>query len=262
MTSEEIRQFLGLLLISGYHSLPGGNDYWSTAEDLTSPVFAKTMTRDKFRGIKRYLHLADNQKLSNSKVATIAPFYKSLARQFQQFVVYHTHLNIDEEMVPYHGHYSAKMFIRNKPVIFGFKLWMLCSHDGYPYNLQIYCGKDNDDKSNHVVYFDNFFTSHQLLTDLALKGMRAIGTIRENRTSHCPRTSTANMKTQERGSYDYRLDGQVACVRWNDNAVVTLASNHTAVKPMQTARRRVKAVKAKEVSQPHIVHKYNKGMGC
>ena len=279
VTLEEMRQFLGLLLISGYHSLPGENDYWSTAEDFTSPVFAQTMARDKFRGIKRYLHLADNQKLSSSKVAKVAPFYLSLVRQFQQFGVYHTHLSIDEEMVPYHGHHSAKMFIRNKPIRFGFKLWMLCSHDGYPYNLQIYCGKDGDDKSplgtrvvmqlldcvsepsNHVVYFDNFFTSYQLLTDLALKGVRAIGTVRENRTNHCPLISTANMKKQERGSYDYRSDGQVTCVRWNDNSVVTLASNHTAVKPLQTARRRVKAMKAKEVPQPHVVHKYNKGMG-
>jgi len=52
------------------------------------------------------------------------------------------------------------------------------------------------------------------------------------------------MKKKERGSYDYRSDGQVACVRWNDNSVVTLASNHVVVKPLRTARRRVKAVKA------------------
>jgi len=42
---------------------------------------------------------------------------------------------------------------------------------------------------------------------------------------------------------------------------VTLASNHTAVEPLQTARRRVKSMKAKEVPQPNVVHKYNKGMG-
>jgi len=41
VTSEEIRQFL--LLISGHHTLPRENYYWSTAEDLTSLVFAQTM---------------------------------------------------------------------------------------------------------------------------------------------------------------------------------------------------------------------------
>jgi len=54
-------------------------------------------------------------------------------------------------------------------------------------------------------------------------------------------------------SYDYRSDGQVACVRWNDNSVVTLASNHVGVKPVKSARRRVKAVKAQEVPRPYVV---------
>jgi len=65
------------------------------------------------------------------------------------------------------------------------------------------------------------------------------------------------MKKQEHGA----SDGQVACVRWNDNSVVTLASNHNAVNPLQSARRRVKSEKAKKVPQPHVVLKYNKGMG-
>ena len=280
MTADDMRQFLGLLLVSGYHSLPGENDYWSTAEDLAAPVFVHTMARDKFRSIKRYLHVADNHHLTGSKVAKVAPLYESLTTQFQQFGIFHEHLSIDEEMVPYHGHHSAKMFIRNKPIRFGFKLWMLCSSDGYPYNMQIYCGKQGEDDTtplgtrvvnhllacisdpaSHVVYFDNFFTSYQLVKDLATRNIRAIGTIRDNRTSHCPLTSTAVMKKHDRGSYDYRSDGQVACVRWNDNSVVTLASNHVVVKPLKSAKRRVKAVKAKEVSQPYVVHKYNKGMG-
>ena len=32
----EMRKFLGLLLISGYHNLPSEVDYWSTAEEPTS----------------------------------------------------------------------------------------------------------------------------------------------------------------------------------------------------------------------------------
>jgi len=39
-----------------------------------------------------------------------------------------------------------------------------------------------------------------------------------------PLMPTAVMKKQDRGSYDYRSDGQVASVRWNDNSVVTLAA--------------------------------------
>ena len=91
-------------------------------------------------------------------------------------------------MVPYRGLHSAKQFITNKPVRFGYKIWMMCSSNGYPYNFEIYCGKYPNRTTplgshvvstmlqqitaneNHVVFFDNiFFTSHRLLVDLAGK---------------------------------------------------------------------------------------------
>ena len=58
----------------------------------------------------------------------------------------------------------------------------------------------------HDLYFDNFFTSHQLLKDLAEKSVRATGTIRENRTGCAAKlmTSTKKMKKTERDTFEYR----------------------------------------------------------
>ena len=70
------------------------------------------MTRERFRILKRYLHLTDNQKLAYYKVAKVLPFYQHLCNRFQQFGVFHEELSIDEEMVPYHGHHSAKLFLK------------------------------------------------------------------------------------------------------------------------------------------------------
>lgn len=66
-TEVEIRKFFGLLLISGYLSLPSENDYWSTCDGLIALVFGKTMSRERFRTIKRYLHLADNSSFVNGQ---------------------------------------------------------------------------------------------------------------------------------------------------------------------------------------------------
>ena len=196
----EMRKFLGLLLISGYHSLPSEKDYWSTAEDLEAPIFSKTMSRDRFRSIKACLHIADNHNLAQSKDAKVLPLLDLLKANCQQFGVFHKSLIIDESMVPYRGLHSAKQYIKGKPVKFGYKLWMLCSSDGFPYNFKIYCGKDSSrtsplgshvvkkmlgpvpNKSQHIVFFDNFFTNHTLLTDLAAENVIACGTIRDNRT--------------------------------------------------------------------------------
>ncbi|XP_066953355.1 piggyBac transposable element-derived protein 2-like [Macrobrachium rosenbergii] len=60
---EDMTKFLGLVLISGYHSLPFENDYWSTSGDLAIPVFPNTMSREKFKSIKKYFHVADNNNL-------------------------------------------------------------------------------------------------------------------------------------------------------------------------------------------------------
>ena len=53
-------------------------------------------------------------------------------------------MSIDESMVPYFGKHSTKMYIRGiKAIRFGYKLWSLCGNDGFPYQLNIYTGKDS-----------------------------------------------------------------------------------------------------------------------
>ena len=274
----EMRKFLGLLLISGYHSLPSEKDYWSTAEDLEARIFSKTMSRDLFRSIKACLHIADNHNLAQSKVAKILPLLDLLKANCQQFGVFHKSLSIDESMVPYRGLHSAKQYIKGKPVKFGYKLWMLCSSDGFPYNFEIYCGKDSSrtsplgshvvknmlgpvpNKSQHIVFFDNFFTSHTLLTDLAAENVRACGTIRDNRTGRCPLMSKKDCQKKPRGTFDFRSDGSVVCVKWNDNCPVTVASNYCGVNPIQKVERRVKN-EQKIVDQPFLIKMYNQEMG-
>ena len=104
----EMRKFLGLLLIGGYHNLPSEADYWSTAEDLEAPIFSNIMSRDRFRVIKLCLHIADNHNLAQSKVAKVLPLLELLRTNCQQFGVFHKNLSIDESMVPYRGLHSAK----------------------------------------------------------------------------------------------------------------------------------------------------------
>ena len=78
---NEMKKFLGLIIISGYHSLPSENDLWSTADDRIMPIFSSTMSKDRFRLMKRYLHIADNSSLAQSKVAKILPLYELLKKK-------------------------------------------------------------------------------------------------------------------------------------------------------------------------------------
>jgi len=276
-TVDEIRKFVGILMLSGYHSLPFERDYWSTAEDLGCEAVKRAMSRNRFQLLKKFCHIADNCNLSASKVAKVQPLYDHLNTKLLQFGIFHEKLSIDESMVPYFGHHGAKMFIRGKPIRFGYKVWMLCSSDGYPYQATIYCGKSDrpesrglgehvvlsfvekiSAKSQHELYFDNFFTSYNLMCQLRDVGMRATGTAREGRLGNAVLASKRNFDKSQRGKFEHTCDGKVCIVRWSDNNVVTCMSNFDHVYPTVTVQRHVKGNAEKsKVQQPRMICNYS-----
>ena len=210
--------------------------------------------------------------------------YKLLKDELIQFGVFSELLSIDESMVPYFGRHSCKMFIRGKPIHFGYKLWYVCDSDGYPYHIIPYHGKEeaanstpldtrvvnnlmqvirnNSDVMQHKLFFDNFFSSFKLLTSLASQFIRAVGTVRENRINHATQNMKSNkeLKRSGRGSFDYRSDGLVYVAKWNDNSIVHVCSNYSTHEPLHKCKRRVKGATL-DVPQPHLISTYNKGMG-
>ena len=181
-------------------------------------------------------------------------------------------------MVPYRGHFSIKQHLQNKPIRFGYKFWFLCGADGYPYNFELYKGKDDGRKEplgssvvkrmsniiesdkckNHILHFDNFFTRYSLLVDLVGKNVRAIGTVRSICTEYCFFSIT---KKEERASYDYKSYGTVLFVQWKDNSIVTVGTNFSKVTPVDKVSRWVKGKGKVSVDQPKATSEYNKGMG-
>nr|CAI5834415.1 unnamed protein product [Callosobruchus analis] len=64
---------------------------------------------------------------------------------------------------------------------------------------------------------------------LGARNMKGTGTIRENRIPECPLKRSSDLKVSDRGTFDYSLvDDDIVICKWNDNSVVTLASNASA----------------------------------
>ncbi|KAJ2948736.1 hypothetical protein O0L34_g7996 [Tuta absoluta] len=284
--TSDLKRFLGILILSGYHELPSERSYWSLDEDLGVPLVANCMSRNRFTDIKRNLHFVDNLLAAGTidKMFKVRPLCDLIQRNSCQWGVFHENLSVDESMIKYFGRHSAKQFIMGKPVRFGYKNWAGTSSDGYCYSFDIYCGKSAEastdtlgarvvksllakmpiNASEHVVYFDNFFTNYQLLHDLRLQGYRATGTIRDNRTKKCPLVPVKTMKKQPRAEYDYRFDkkNEITIVRWKDNNVVTMGSNFDNVEPLGKVKRWCSVKKQKfDVNIPRLFVNYNRGMG-
>ena len=144
-------------------------------------------------------------------------------------------------MVPYRGKHPIKQFIQNNPGRFGYKIWFISGKHGYIYNFQIYKGKETGpkrealgprvvedmasiirhvDANENILYFDNFFTSHQLLENFAKKNLRAIETVWTNRMMKCPLNI---LKKDERAPLNYKAmeiirlrNGKIFCwLYWN-----------------------------------------------
>ncbi|XP_037928824.1 piggyBac transposable element-derived protein 2-like [Teleopsis dalmanni] len=137
----ELKRFIGILFLSGYHSLPQWKLYWSLSPGMEVQIVRNALPRSRFEAIKRFIHLSDNTMLNKQdKFAKVRPFIDASNYRFMQFGIWSHDLSIDEQMLPYFGRHSCKMFICGKPIRFGFKAWCLCLSAGYLYQIILYGG--------------------------------------------------------------------------------------------------------------------------
>ena len=100
---------------------------------------------------------------------------------------------VDEQLVPFKGQLYMKQYIPSKPHKWGFKVFALCDTARIQYDFEVYTGKvfpvsgEPDlgpssnivlqlaktipDDMNHLLYFDNWFTSVPLVNHLAKKNL-------------------------------------------------------------------------------------------
>ncbi|KAH8026442.1 hypothetical protein HPB51_020426 [Rhipicephalus microplus] len=122
------------------------------------------------------------------------------------------------------------------------------------------------ENKNYLLFFDNWFTSIELLVSLHQRGIPALGTARANRISGCRLPSDAEMKKDGRGSHVEReatVDGvEVRVVKWYDSRRVNIASTFGSAEPLGSYQRYDHKKKERcEIQQPAIVKTYNTFMG-
>lgn len=143
-------------------------------------------------------------------------------------------------------------------------LWCFCGSPGLGGSVVVNLLSVMPKQQNLSVYMDNFFTSLNLLDELKQLGFNGTGTIRANRLQQCPLEDADKLKKKPRGEYDFRSDAAsgLIVVRWNDNSIVNVASNHHGIQPLNTVNRWSASLKKKvAIPQPALVTQYNRGMG-
>jgi len=287
---REMRLFLAMLMLSGYTVLPRRRMYWENSDDVSNKAMSDAMSRNRFEEILSVFHLADNLHLdTNDTMAKVRPFLAAVNEKCLNYFLNSEHLSIDESMLPYYGRHSSKQRIMGKPIRMGYKVWVLCSSDGYVIQFDPYQGakKNGGTRSSatswglgesvvldlleelprgvaYHVFVDNFFTSFRLLDHLAKNNIKATGVIRSNKLGKCDIMAPKVLEKKIRGFDDQRTDseGVITVVGWNDNRSVYVASNAIGSQPTCQVSRRCRASKSRiSVEQPQLIKMYNRHMG-
>ena len=217
VTTEELRAYLGFSVTMGVVNLPSFDDYWRKEPLLHYAPVAERISRTCFREISRYLHFVDNTTLapcedpSFDRLGKVRPLLDYLGNKFEVLYQPSEHLAVDEAMIKFQGRSTMKQYMPMKPIKRGIKAWVLAdSENGLFWRIQIYVGRQENreiglgahvvqslmkglEKKYHRVYFDNFFTSAQLLENLEKSGVYACGTARNNRKGFPPTLKKPNL---------------------------------------------------------------------
>lgn len=281
---SEIKTFIGLNLLMGIKKSPSYRDYWSVSEDLRDPYISQFMAVNRFSWLLSHLHLNDNSVMPGRKDANydklykLRPFIDELKKNFQKCYNPHCCISIDESMIKFKGRSSLKQYMPKKPIKRGYKVWALADSEGYLYNFDIYTGKTKDyvehglgekvvlrlmeglEYKQHLLFFDNYFTTYNLMKTLKEKGINACGTVMANR-KNLPKLKED--KYLKQGEYDYNISSDgISIVKWKDKRTVHLLSNFHDPKAINAVERRNKDGSSNQVPCPNALTEYNNNMNC
>ena len=172
---------------------------------------------------------------SEDKAAKIRPLIEHFNNVYQNNAQIVSHQSIDEHMVKFKGNHSMKQYIKNKPIKWGFKMWMRCDAvTGYLYKYDIYTGKKGQpelDVGESVVldltktlsgtgvttYTDNYFSSPTLVARLLNRGMYFVGIVRKDRKG----------LLQFKGDNEMHFckDSHLMALKWIDNKSVHMITS-------------------------------------
>ena len=191
-------------------------------------------------------------------------------------------------MVPFKGKSGLKQYNLQKPKEWGYKLYLLSGIDGLIHTFEIHtgaiqpCPNQRDLKASgnivltllqnvprfkwHKLYFDNWYTSVDLVKHLHNQGIPCVGTFRTNRLPNCKMTPDAAMKKKGRKTIELWIsdydDVELRATKWFDNRGVSLLCTYESVSPItHISRFDCKAKERVNVPYPSIFSTYNKFMG-
>ena len=286
ITFEEMRAYLGLLILFGVSPRPQYKDYWSTDIYIGNQGVKEVMSLKRFEKISQYFHVSDRSSEpardspQYDKLFKIRPVMLCVEKNCKTLYSPNEHQAIDEGMIGYKGREKHVQYMPAKPVKRGIKIFCRCdSNTGYLHEMEIYLGKANTAPTqrgvyfdvvdrltkniqgkHHRLFFDNLYTGVPLVLYLLEKQIYSTGTIRQNRKFIPGQWPTGKFSRGEHKALQDKNNPHLTLTAWQDTKMVRVCSSAISPHRVTHCIRRVKAV-LQRVTQPLVLAHYNRHYG-
>ena len=117
LTVTDLKKFLGLLFLAGLIWKPSLDMYWSVEEILSTPWFPRTMSRNCFQILWKFLHFSDNSNLNTTdQLRKVRPVLDTLLASFKEMYRPEQDVSIDEGTLLWRGRLRVKVCNPVKPI--------------------------------------------------------------------------------------------------------------------------------------------------
>nr|XP_043906948.1 piggyBac transposable element-derived protein 4-like [Solea senegalensis] len=238
----ELKTFFGLSFLTGYVKKPSLELYWSVDEVDATPYFSRTMSRNRFQMIWKFLHYNNNNESQDAtdKMYKVRPVLNYIVEKCKELYQPAQNICIDEGMMQWRGRPSFRVYTPQKPVKYGIKSYILCdSATGYCFNMHPYVGTastlpdtifallDRLQGHGYTLFMDNFYNSGALSERLLGAQTNLCATLRKNMGG--PKmVTTCHQDKMQKGHKEQVPHFKPECVipyNWSMNGVDKLDQN-------------------------------------
>lgn len=254
VTTNEIRGFIGLIILMGIQNLPDMSHYWSWTHNDNSYTFYRTMTLMRFRQIAANIRMGsiDTEECRGTKssdtLSIFRPMLEILGEAMWTAYQPNCSLAVDRALLPSleEGHVKGNPKVQPE-------VWLLCdSKSGYCHRLFIQVGekvrqgqgctvvsdlvKGLEGKHHHL-YLANSLASVPLVQKLLDQGIYASSSFPQS-SPILPRELWEEGPLDKPGDFHQKQFGPLLVTRWRDIKEMGCLSTNAAPGEQDTVWRR------------------------
>ena len=285
----EMKGFMGMLIAMSLVKKTNLKEYWNNSRLLCTPGIQELFEYSRFRQLYNSLCLRPiGNDYDVDDIFKIKRIRDRVILNSQKMHHPTRELSVDECMIPFSGKHRWRVFLKSKPVKYGFKAYILAeANSGYVLNWHIHTGDprtcDSEESSTfkivrrlsypynflgHHIYMDRYYSGLRIFRYLTLKGFGVCGTVMLNRLSLTQEILDDLNSFQYQDYNFFQFGKEILFSAWKDKRMVSLISNFHSTEIISYNRyvktrdeNNIPISQTEEISKPIMVQEYGKYMG-